>query len=240
MITKMIIVSGKSAGRAIVLKHEKLLIGRAEECDVRPLSEEVSRRHCAVRVTAESVTVEDLASRNGTFVNGVRIVEITKVSTGDLIRVGSLELKVLCTDSEAKTNENDVSRWQMADDIPAGIHDTTHSFTPVSGPTEERTAAVSHAASSGEEANSIHSENSLQTNGKDSADSSAAEVTNISEKNHTLAQASGISKSASLLAIEGLKAAKSNPGMLAKQPKQGADSSRDAAAEALKKFFGNR
>ena len=236
MITKMIIVSGKSAGRAIVLKHEKLLIGRAEECDVRPLSEEVSRRHCAVRVTAESVTVEDLASRNGTFVNGVRIVEITKVSTGDLIRVGSLELKVLCTDSEAKTNENDVSRWQMADDVPAGIHDTTHSFTPVSGPTEERTAAVSHAASSGEEANSIHSEISLQTNGNDSA----AEVTNISEKNHTPAQASGISKSASLLAIEGLKAAKSNPGMLAKQPKQGADSSRDAAAEALKKFFGNR
>ncbi len=236
MITKMIIVSGKSAGRAIVLKHEKLLIGRAEECDVRPLSEEVSRRHCAVRVTAESVTVEDLSSRNGTFVNGVRIVEITKVSTGDLIRVGSLELKVLCTESGAKTNENDVSRWQMADDVPAGIHDTTHSFIPVSGPTEERTAAVSHAASSGEEDNSIHSENSLQTNGNDSA----AEVTNISEKNRTPAQASGISKSASLLAIEGLKAAKSNPGMLAKQPKQGADSSRDAAAEALKKFFGNR
>ena len=50
MIAKLIIASGKSAGRAISIKRNKLLIGRAEECDVRPLSEEVSRRHCAVYV----------------------------------------------------------------------------------------------------------------------------------------------------------------------------------------------
>ena len=77
MIAKLIVASGKNAGRAISIKRNKLLIGRAEECDVRPLSEEVSRRHCAVHAGPEDVFVEDLGSRNGTFVNGVRITQKT-------------------------------------------------------------------------------------------------------------------------------------------------------------------
>ena len=40
MIAKLVIASGKRAGRAISMKRDKLLIGRAEECDFRPLSEE--------------------------------------------------------------------------------------------------------------------------------------------------------------------------------------------------------
>jgi hypothetical protein len=51
---------------------------------------------------------------------------------------------------------------------------------------------------------------------------------------------SGISKSSSALAIEAVKESKSKPGMLPQQPKKGSDTSRDAAAEALKKFFGGR
>ena len=40
MIAKLVIASGKRAGRAISMKRDKLLIGRAEECDLRPLSED--------------------------------------------------------------------------------------------------------------------------------------------------------------------------------------------------------
>ena len=103
MLTKLVVASGKSAGRSIAIKRNKLLIGRAEECDVRPLSEEVSRRHCAVTVGPADVWVEDLGSRNGTFVNGTRIETKTrtKVADGDLIRVGSLELRVSCQTAAA-------------------------------------------------------------------------------------------------------------------------------------------
>ena len=87
MQTKLIVASGKSAGRAIAVKRNKLLIGRAEECDVRPLSEDVSRRHCAIHVGPLDAWAEDLGSRNGTFVNGVRITEKTKLADGDLVRV---------------------------------------------------------------------------------------------------------------------------------------------------------
>ena len=50
MVTKLVVASGKNAGRTIAIKRNRLLIGRAEECDVRPLSEDVSRRHCEVVV----------------------------------------------------------------------------------------------------------------------------------------------------------------------------------------------
>jgi pSer/pThr/pTyr-binding forkhead associated (FHA) protein len=214
MLTKLIIASGKSAGRAISIKRSKLLIGRAEECDIRPLSEEVSRRHCAVHAGPADVWVEDLGSRNGTFVNGVRIKEKTKVATGDLIRVGSLELKVSCSaPAAAAGSEEDVSRWLMTDEEPAGMFDTTQSV---------RTVAVADPAA---DSSSIHAENPMASSGSGVTAGGAG---------------SGISKSSSALAIEAVKESKTKPGMLPQQPKQGTDTSRDAAAEALKKLFGGR
>jgi len=214
MLTKLIIASGKSAGRAISIKRSKLLIGRAEECDIRPLSEDVSRRHCAVHAGPADVWVEDLGSRNGTFVNGVRIKEKTKVATGDLIRVGSLELKVSCSaPAAAAGSEEDVSRWLMTDEEPAGMFDTTQSV---------RTVAVADPAA---DSSSIHAEHPIASSGSGVTAGGAG---------------SGISKSSSALAIEAVKESKTKPGMLPQQPKQGTDTSRDAAAEALKKFFGKR
>lgn len=213
MITKLIVASGKSAGRAISIKRSKLLIGRAEECDVRPLSEDVSRRHCAVHVGPADVWVEDLGSRNGTFINGVRIKEKTKVATGDLIRVGALELKVSCSAPAAAGSEEDVSRWLMTEEEPAGMFDTTQSV---------RTASVADQAA---DSSSIHAEAPVSAAGSGATAAGAG---------------SGISKSSSALAVEAVKESKSKPGMLPQQPKKGSDTSRDAAAEALKKFFGGR
>ena len=91
MGTKLVIASGKSAGKAIAVKRDKLLIGRSEECDIRPLSDEVSRRHCAVQIDLGVVWVEDLGSRNGTFVNGRRVHKATLLP-GDTLRVGRVDL----------------------------------------------------------------------------------------------------------------------------------------------------
>ena len=198
--------------------RSKLLIGRAEECDVRPLSEDVSRRHCAVHVGPADVWVEDLGSRNGTFVNGVRIKEKTKVATGDLIRVGALELKVSCSSPAAAAgSEEDVSRWLMTDEDPAGMFDTTQRV---------RTVSVDDpAADAAAESSSIHAEPPVEAAGSGVAAGGSG---------------SDISKSSSALAIEAVKESKAKPGMLPQQPKKASDTSRDAAAEALKKFFGGR
>ena len=201
MIAKLIVASGKSAGRSIAIKRNRLLIGRAEECDVRPLSEDVSRRHCEVVVGPADVWVADLGSRNGTFVNGRKISERTKVADGDIVRVGALELKVSCVDPAAKAGtEDDVSRWLVADEKPAGMFDTTQTMPlqPAVEPTLPAAAAVAP-------------------------------------------DASAITRSPTA-ASDAVKAAKAAPGSLpvAAGAKKKADSSRDAAAEALKKFFENR
>jgi predicted component of type VI protein secretion system len=215
MATKLVIASGKSAGKAIALKNDKLLIGRAEECDIRPLSDEVSRRHCLVRVEPDVVWVEDLGSRNGTFVNGVRITEKTKVFDGDLVKVGGLQLKVsggsvgqaVAPSAAAPVSWNDeeeVSRWLMAESgQPSGMHDTTQTAAAV--PVEAA------APSTAEDSPTILAPGP-------NADSSSVVRMSIDE----------------------LKASRAHPGTLPPESKKTAASSREAAAEALKKLFGNR
>ncbi len=230
MIAKLIVASGKSAGRSIAIKRNQLLIGRAEQCDVRPLSEEVSRRHCAVTVGPADVWIEDLGSRNGTHVNGTRITERTKLADGDLIRVGSLELKVSCTTPGAAPaaggSEDDVSRWLMADDSPAGMSDTTRSL------------ASARDSATDLEASNIHSAARASTSPDSTLDGSFVSGIAVTASTDS---PSAAGRSASTQTIEALKAAKSKPGGLPSGAKKaGADSSRDAAAEALKKFFDKR
>jgi pSer/pThr/pTyr-binding forkhead associated (FHA) protein len=202
MVTKLVVSSGKSAGRTISIKRNKLLIGRAEECDVRPLSEEVSRRHCAVHVGPAEVWVEDLGSRNGTFVNGTKITERTQVKDGDMIRVGGLQLKVSCTEPSAKAGtDEDVSRWLVTDERPSGMFETTQSV------------AASDAG-----------------NGAERPADADASPTPVGET--TLVTTAQRSPAALEVATK--------PTGVAASGKKTADSSRDAAAEALKKFFDRR
>src|SRR3954470_17751848 len=67
-----------------------VVIGR-EGCDVVLADPEVSRRHAALRSTAEGPAVEDLGSTNGTFVNGERITGVRVLADGDVVAFGSTE-----------------------------------------------------------------------------------------------------------------------------------------------------
>ena len=64
------------------------VLGRAEEAAARVDAPGVSRRHARVVVTAEAATIEDLGSKNGTFVGERRIDEATPLRDGDRIRLG--------------------------------------------------------------------------------------------------------------------------------------------------------
>jgi hypothetical protein len=128
--------------------------------------------------------------------------------------VGALELKVSCTAPAAAGSEDDVSRWLMADDEPAGMLDTTQSVRPPVA-----------AADPSVDSSSIHSDPPVAPTGSGVTGSGVG---------------SSISKSSSALAIEAVKESQAKPGMLPQSAKKSSDTSRDAAAEALKKFFGGR
>jgi DNA-binding winged helix-turn-helix (wHTH) protein len=94
------------AGREIPLPNGVHLIGRGEECRIRSDLRKVSRRHARVRVTPEGVVVEDLGSRNGTWVNGRRIEGAAELNAGDTVRVGPEVIQFVAARPNALTTED--------------------------------------------------------------------------------------------------------------------------------------
>ncbi len=97
MQVRLKVLSGTHAGKEIALKEERCFVGRGESCHIRPKSESVSRKHCAFVQKDGRVLLADLNSRNGTFVNDVRLEsEKAKVlRSGDRIRIGQLDFEIL-------------------------------------------------------------------------------------------------------------------------------------------------
>ena len=81
-------VSGPVEGQVFSLEEGEISIGREPSNRISLLDPLVSRRHCVVRKAGEDIRVEDLDSRNSTFVNGVPVKERVLVH-GDQVRVGS-------------------------------------------------------------------------------------------------------------------------------------------------------
>ena len=73
MHVKLKVLRGASAGREVGIRGAKFFIGRSEECQLRANSDAISRRHCAITISDTEIAIQDLGSRNGTYVNGERI-----------------------------------------------------------------------------------------------------------------------------------------------------------------------
>ena len=69
-----------------------LIIGRSRSCNIRLPTGDASRRHAEIIHTSEGFLLRDLASTNGTFVNGLRIAEHV-LCPGDCIEIGSCEIR---------------------------------------------------------------------------------------------------------------------------------------------------
>jgi DNA-binding winged helix-turn-helix (wHTH) protein len=96
----------RSGSREFLLREGENLIGRSAECLVRIASPRVSRRHARVVVTAGAATIEDLGSKNGTFVEGKRITEPTRLHDGAQVGLG-LAVLVFVSGGEDYSTESD-------------------------------------------------------------------------------------------------------------------------------------
>jgi len=100
------VLTGSASGRMFKLRAS-VTIGRSPACEIRLEDDGVSRNHARVRYEGEHASVEDLQSRNGTFVNGERIREIVKIQDGDKIQCGRAT----------------VLRFSFADDLDESFHE---------------------------------------------------------------------------------------------------------------------
>ncbi|MGA7992151.1 MAG: FHA domain-containing protein [Thermoanaerobaculia bacterium] len=78
--------------RDFELRPGENVIGRDADVAVVVPLKAISRRHARLTVAGDAVTIEDLGSKNGTWVRGRRITGSTELADGDEIRLGSVPL----------------------------------------------------------------------------------------------------------------------------------------------------
>lgn len=96
---------GTSIAKPFALR-EKCLIGRSSKCDVTLEHPSVSRRHALVLKESDQLQVTDLQSRNGTFVDNVRVIRPTAARLGNRLRFGSLEFLVSAQENAVNSEES--------------------------------------------------------------------------------------------------------------------------------------
>jgi two-component system, cell cycle response regulator len=82
------VLTGTSAGQMFRIPEGSSVIGRSGASQLRIDEEGVSRNHARISREAEAVRIDDLGSRNGTYVNGERLAGAIALDEGDKIQIG--------------------------------------------------------------------------------------------------------------------------------------------------------
>jgi len=97
MKLSLIVAQGKPENREIPIRLPQFIIGRDQDCHLRPASPLVSKRHCAVIQRDGKVYLRDFESTNGTILNGQPLRGETTLKDGDEFKVGPLSFTVKLT-----------------------------------------------------------------------------------------------------------------------------------------------
>ncbi|MFH1131800.1 MAG: DUF4388 domain-containing protein [Pseudomonadota bacterium] len=91
-------ISGKYQGGEFPLKPDKeIIIGRSSELDMVLVEDMVSRKHAKISTADGQISIQDLGSTNGTFVNGEKIKRV-RLREGDRILIGTSIIKLVATE----------------------------------------------------------------------------------------------------------------------------------------------
>jgi pSer/pThr/pTyr-binding forkhead associated (FHA) protein len=123
MKVSLIVVSpGKMNQKPIAVTRPYFVIGREADCQVRPASAMVSKRHCALLVGENGAFIDDLGSTNGTFLNDQPVRDKTELHDQDLLRVGPLLFTVrLEANSIGLPKQPQPSRETSAEEVAAAL-----------------------------------------------------------------------------------------------------------------------
>ena len=93
MDVKLVMFKSNGQRKDFSLSQAATIIGRGEKCDLRIPVVSVSRRHCQLTLDTEEVSIKDLASSNGTYVNNQRVTE-SPLAAGDRLVIGPIVFTV--------------------------------------------------------------------------------------------------------------------------------------------------
>lgn len=222
MLVRLKVLQGSKTGKEIKLPTPQCLVGRSEECHLRPQTDAISRQHCLIMTTENEVVVRDLKSRNGTYVNGERVKGEAVLLSGDQLRIGPLSFEVVIETAKAKRPK---------------VHDIKDAAarTAESGDTNQTTEL--------HDIDQWLAEADVEEQAKRYSDPETRQF----RLDDTTAPASGSAKpvladgeTKTITDPAPKKPEKKSPGKLPPRPNLNAKDSREAAADMLKKFFNRR
>lgn len=119
------VLDGPNKGVDYPLEREETIIGRLPYCDIVLAQRNVSRQHTRIIRSSGEFYVEDMNSTNGTFLNGKRVRERTRLRDHDVIRVYTITLLYRSTESsipeDSDSDGTDNRQTITADDSSGGV-----------------------------------------------------------------------------------------------------------------------
>jgi pSer/pThr/pTyr-binding forkhead associated (FHA) protein len=118
-MAKLVILNGEQEGfSTILLSGSSITVGRSVECDLTLKDPRCSRKHCCISSKRDgTITIEDLKSRHGIFVNDRQISGKQTIKSGTEFMIGQTFIR-LYDDHETHDSDEDVSQFnQKAQEI---------------------------------------------------------------------------------------------------------------------------
>ena len=91
----LLVTGGPLVGTMLPLGEAPIVIGRSPACTLVLEDEYASSRHAALTPQADGWWIEDLSSRNGTFIDDERLMQPRQLRIGDIIRIGQTTLELV-------------------------------------------------------------------------------------------------------------------------------------------------
>ena len=103
-VGELVLQNGRQAGSRRPLGSPMTFIGRHPRCDIRLNVDGIDPMHCVLAVGPGGITVRDLGSSGGTFVNGVRI-EQNILQNGDTLKIGTSQFRLELAPAALKADD---------------------------------------------------------------------------------------------------------------------------------------
>jgi len=232
MKLKLKVLKGSGAGKEVKIPTPKCLIGRGDDCHMRPKSDAISRHHCVIYVKGGKVLVRDLKSKNGTFVNSKPVKKDLALKTGDKLQVGPLAFEILIDHSlggekkpKVKSIKEAAARTTASNQDTALIDDSDISDWLEEADEVERKERISDPETRQlklDETDQVTLEKEIERRAKERRERpQEVETTELADTKKDDAKKKG-------------------PGKLPKPPELETKDSGEAAADVLRRFFNSR
>lgn len=93
-MAKLVLLSEGMTGRTHELVAEKTTVGRVEENTFQIADPSVSSRHAEILLRGSDVVIKDLNSTNGTFIDGQQISGEAVLKSGQVLRLGQIQMRL--------------------------------------------------------------------------------------------------------------------------------------------------